>query len=169
MWYINNQEYSNNRSKNYQKENADSVKEYKKNYDNTHKEEIKAKDKAWKEANPDRYKFLTSNYTNTHKEEIAFKDKIWREANPDKCNAYGAKRRAIKKNATLNLPKEQNLLIGDFYKESSKLSRETGIPYEVDHIIPLQGEIVSGLHVPWNLRVVTKEENRKKSNKLISN
>jgi 5-methylcytosine-specific restriction endonuclease McrA len=47
-------------------------------------------------------------------------------------------------------------------------SRESGKKWEVDHIIPIAGDSVCGLHVPWNLRVVTMQENRSKSNKLIS-
>jgi 5-methylcytosine-specific restriction endonuclease McrA len=48
------------------------------------------------------------------------------------------------------------------------LTKATGERYVVDHIIPLSNPDVCGLHVPWNLRVITQEENLKKSNKLLA-
>lgn len=57
--------------------------------------------------------------------------------------------------------------IREIYREARRLTLETGVKHEVDHIIPVQGKIVTGLHVPENLRVVTKAENRRKSNKVL--
>lgn len=45
--------------------------------------------------------------------------------------------------------------------------QDAGEGFDVDHIIPLKGEVVSGLHVHYNLRVIDSTENRKKGNKLL--
>lgn len=56
--------------------------------------------------------------------------------------------------------------IKEIYKQAKKLSKETGIEYHVDHIAPLQGELICGLHVEWNLEIIPATENLKKSNKF---
>jgi hypothetical protein len=52
------------------------------------------------------------------------------------------------------------------YQIAITMSKTTGEKYVVDHIWPLRSDFVCGLHVPWNLRVVTQEENALKSNKM---
>jgi 5-methylcytosine-specific restriction endonuclease McrA len=55
----------------------------------------------------------------------------------------------------------------EMYKIAITMTQTTGEQYVVDHIIPLRSDEVCGLHVPWNLRVTTQEENLKKSNKVL--
>lgn len=74
--------------------------------------------------------------------------------------AKEARRRAAKVNATPTwLSKLDRLKIKEIYISCPK-------GYEVDHIVPLQGKTVVGLHVPWNLQYLTQSENCKKHNKL---
>ena len=74
------------------------------------------------------------------------------------------KRRAVKFSAT---PLWADLeAIKRIYKESRRVSIETGILHHVDHIVPLQGGIVSGLHVEYNLQIIPAKQNLSKANKL---
>lgn len=65
------------------------------------------------------------------------------------------------------LTRKQKSEIRHLYQIAITMSRTTGEQYVVDHIVPLRGDSVSGLHVPWNLRVVTRTENLAKSNKHV--
>jgi 5-methylcytosine-specific restriction endonuclease McrA len=66
------------------------------------------------------------------------------------------------------LTSEHKQQIASVYRQAQILTQETGVQMHVDHIVPLKGKIVSGLHVPWNLQILSKEENLAKNNKWKS-
>ena len=91
----------------------------------------------------------------------------YKKQNPELYKAFTSVRRRRHKNATPPwITAEQKLAMRKLYLQAMELTKITGEKYVVDHIIPLINPEVCGLHVPWNLRVITQEENLKKSNKL---
>ena len=79
--------------------------------------------------------------------------------------ARDARRRASEINATPNwLTNRQKETIKSVYRTCQKVSERTGKQHHVDHIVPLKGENVCGLHVPWNLSIIPATMNLKKGN-----
>lgn len=102
------------------------------------------------------------------KSEIQIYRKNWKVKNRHIVAANTAQRKKHIRVATPKwLTKEQREEIRSFYKEAEILKSTTGVDYEVDHIVPVRGGSVCGLHVPWNLRVITADENQKKNRKLL--
>lgn len=93
--------------------------------------------------------------------------KTWKENNVVWCRADAKSRRRKHREATPKwITQAQKREIREIYKIAITMTKTTGEQYVVDHIVPLRSEIVCGLHVPWNLRVITQAENLEKSNKL---
>ena len=85
--------------------------------------------------------------------------------NRDKFRSNRAKYKAQKVLATPSWAVKHK--IDEYYFAADFLGMVTGEWYEVDHIVPLLNEKVCGLHVEHNLQVITREENRRKSNKWL--
>ena len=77
-----------------------------------------------------------------------------------------ARRERFKEATPAWTTKEMRRQIRQKYLEAQELTKTTGIRYEVDHIIPLINDNVCGLHVPWNMQLLPKTDNLRKSNKL---
>jgi len=145
------------------------------------REHYDAKTKEWVKNNPEGRKRIVNNYYSQNQEEILEKQslyrsenreicktriKSWAERNPDRLRAKDARRRGNQLKAQPNwLSEEQKKQIDDVYTLARDCELVSGEKYHVDHIVPLQGKTVCGLHVPWNLQVLPASLNIKKSNK----
>ena len=91
----------------------------------------------------------------------------WKETHKVQIRADTKARRRKHREATLPwLSRKQKSEIRQLYQIAITMTQTTGEQYDVDHIYPLRSEVVCGLHVPWNLRVITQQQNLQKSNTL---
>lgn len=95
-------------------------------------------------------------------------EKSWRKNNPAKVKAKKIRARTALGQATPAwLTLEQWEEMDAVYFRAQRKTEETGILYHVDHIIPIRGEDVCGLHVPWNLRAIPAKLNHSKGNRPL--
>ena len=146
----------------------------------------------WREKNRDKTRSAQKKYYEANKERCidkikkcqkAKKDKYnkfiydWRKANPDKVAAI--RKRCYEKNSAKDIARvrrrQGTIKHCEIFMNAGELAEIQGLydfcrifkGFEVDHIIPLNGKLVSGLHVLSNLQVITVHENRSKQNKYV--
>lgn len=126
------------------------------------KEKISIYEKEYREINRDKKQKYDSLRYSENKSDLREQNKSYRTTSKDKVNAKNARRRVSSKNA---IPIWADLTeIKKVYAEAKQL-RETGQDVHVDHIIPLQSDFVTGLHVSENLRIILAYDNISKHNK----
>ena len=129
------------------------------------REEVKDRKNEWYLKNHEKVKQAAATRPDHIKREYR---NAWKANNILQIRADTKARRRKHREATPPwLSRKQKTEIRQLYQVAITLTKTTGEQYVVDHIIPLRSEVVCGLHVPWNLRVITQEENLKKSNKLL--
>ena len=142
-------------------------KEYLKDYRITHRGTVAIANKNWSSQNKDRIKSRMKDYYLENAEEFKLYRKEHYKNNKAAYLHYSKMRKLrIAKASPPWLTQQMIDDIKNIYLESRKITDQSGILHEVDHIVPLNGESVCGLHVPWNLRIITKDENISKFNSL---
>ena len=106
-------------------------------------ENDKARVRRWRDNNPE-----------SHREQ-------WRREPKEQLCARASQYRAARRNQTPDLTEEESAAIIEMYSLARRLTEETGIRHEVDHIHPISK---GGLHHPDNLQVLTKHDNQVKYN-----
>lgn len=124
----------------------------------------KAVSKKWREANKEYLKACMNQWRKDHPEEWKAIAKRSRIKNMDKVLIRNRQREIHEYTAMPSWADKGK--IEAIYVEAKRLTRETGVRHEVDHFYPLRGKNSCGLHVHYNLRIITATQNRKKFNKL---
>ena len=113
----------------------------------------------WRKENTDRQRARDAAWRLANADKERARNAARQKQNPEKACAKTMRYKANRINATPSwLTEEDHHEILKFYTEAQRLN------HHVDHIVPLKGKNVSGLHVPWNLQVLPPHENRSKSN-----
>lgn len=164
-WRTDNIEKARQGDAEYRKRNRAAIKERNQKYSASDKgRETK---KKWQEENRERVNARTRERNAANPEAARHRRKKWKQKNPHVVAAHASVRRARLINAT---PRWADLEgIKRLYKIRNDIKARTGIEHHVDHIIPLQGKNVCGLHIPANLRIIPAEDNYRKNNKMPDN
>lgn len=145
----------------------DCQKAYHKAWSEKNLEAKRLKNKEHRMKNAERISKYKAERYKENKQHILEVQREYEKNNKPRLSAKRARRRAAQNNATPDwLTTEDILAIDKFYELREELNKLTGVKHHVDHIVPLRGKTVCGLHVPWNLQVIPAVENLSKSNKL---
>jgi 5-methylcytosine-specific restriction endonuclease McrA len=140
-------ECNNARGREWYRQNPERAAASRRAYAMANAEEIRAYSKAWREENAERLKAQAA---------------AWTTANLGKKAAATARRRAAKLRATPHWANHE--FMKKFYECAERVTQQSGVKAQVDHIVPLQSKIVCGLHNHFNLTIITEWLNKSKGN-----
>lgn len=181
-WNDENKAHRLEKQKEYAAANADKLKAYYKEYNATQRANSSEYHRAYYEANKARKAEYRKAYYEANKERLAAAKKADYEENKDTRLAQkkeyrkraaaniaylnASRKKVVKQRTPKWLTEHDKLRMKCLYSIAAMLTKQNEEPWHVDHVIPLQGKVVSGLHVPSNLQVMRGTENISKKNKF---
>ena len=165
-YYEENREKYLARDKKYREENHDKHLARGKKYYQENRDEIAARNKKYREENREKVAARAKRYYEENRDKHLARDKKYCAENPEKKAAAVAKRRSAKIERIPSWSNDDDLkAIKKIYARCKRINKLTGVEHQVDHVIPLQGDSISGLHHSTNLAIIPAALNRSKKNK----
>jgi hypothetical protein len=151
----------------YRKANPDKRSANSAKWKQNNKERVRLLEAIRRDANRQQFRENAKKSYYKHREKNLQRQKEWRQSNKGMVNAFTAERKAtILQRTPKWLTKEDKWLIKEAYELAALRSKMFGFAWHVDHIFPLRGKTVSGLHVPENLQVIPEIVNLQKGNRI---
>lgn len=153
----------------YYEKNRDAIRARNRKYSRKRRVANPAYQREWRKKNLERVRAYHREYARRNSHKWKSRVSAYIKANAATVNLRTAARRALKLNATPPwISDAERCAVAALYKQAARLTRETGVPHHVDHIIPMRGldwhrrHVVCGLHILANLQIVTRVENLRK-------
>lgn len=150
----------------YRLKNLERTRQQERDSKKRHRDKVLARKKAYRKRQADKIREYNRAYAEKNRERDRAWKADWEARNPGLVAKARVRRKAAEARA---IPEwVDRTALNEIYARCERVRECTGLDFHVDHVIPLRGMHVCGLHVPWNLQILPALANLRKSNKLVA-